>query len=53
MCAVEARVEVTGTELGNGVAAPVVPCGHAVHAERYFGSLILHYRNKPAADLDR
>lgn len=49
----EARVEVTGTELGNGVAAPVVPCGHAVHAERYFGSLILHYRNKPAADLDR
>lgn len=49
----EARVEVTGTELGNGVAAPVVPCGHAVHTERYFGSLILHYRNKPAADLDR
>lgn len=49
----EARVEVTGTELGNGVAAPVVPCGHAVHEERYFGSLILHYRNKPAADLDR
>ena len=49
----EARVEVAGTALGNGVAAPVVPCGHAVHAERYFGSLILYYHNKPAADLDR
>ena len=48
----EARVEVTGTALGDGVAAPVVPCGHPVHTERHFGSLILHYRNKAAADLD-
>lgn len=49
----EARVEVTDVVLGDGVAAPVVPPGHAARAERRFGSLILHYRNKPAADLDR
>lgn len=42
----EARVEVTKAVLGDGVAAPVVPPGHAAEATSLFGSLVLRYRNK-------
>lgn len=47
----EARIEMTDVVLGDGVAAPVVPPGHAARAECRFGSLILHYRNKQSAGL--